>query len=1140
MKRGVKRIIGKTEIAVNVWETYSVAEWYSDTPIQERNASQVKWAVYYLGGAQPEKILEKTEGVFRFQEPAVGKSYLIVAYVYEPELSTGLQVTVTSATEKKITTIRATGKSDTLSYGDTLDVVVQTSGMQNDYLELSLYEDDAAGSGHNSINNKNLLKTQTVRVGSQGVATTQFLLEPNFQRIANAYLARGNNSEGSTHEFYVAAYYLGSLKDASNNINVANPQNSQLRREETTQVINGKQPQATGKVNNVQLTRNGAKKLLVTVNSTGLVGKTIRLKVKEEDYLSNDLLVDKNFVIKSDAYRIDIFLDRIPQNAGGGYWSEGNYQELFADVEVVETESHILSETIDVDISAFKVEIADNRTETVINDEESLLAAYFAKKEYVEKTNEEAGTDEYTFGGTKANNKTSTLAEKEAIADIILSKVTDKLKLEKKYTTKDAIVEALTAEEYGTDTESNKTVAFKTFKLGPKFIRINSAPLEEKVYLVAETGSLNGKTVTIKIKEKDGIIKGTADAMLPVLEITEQQMEATTTSEEVQGTEKTQFTATVTNGIAKVPIHLRPKSDEDLEKWKEKITKGKEDGNYTYTFGNDNGTIITAENKTRIAGIIIDNAKGGKLGNPKIEDGKTAYKEDVETVLEVKTYNKGDTITFPTYKKGIEMLWLDVLCSGDKREHHKEFLKEEGAYFVIGKKCPRCREKITIEQIEELFGVYTSHSAFRQEIVDNLNKYIFESGREIHINTCLRKAHFLAQVGAETLGINPDWMVETDKYRYSKSRCLDIFGNRAATLNNMGLLESYCNENPQEKLLNYMYAAENGFGNGNGNEASGDGYLFRGRGLKQLTGKGNYKSASEYLNEFFPSEYINLEANPDKVKEAKYAVLSAIAYWEKHKIWETADTLKISNNENIKKIRRLVNPGLAGWSDAKSYYDKAINVFKVNSCTPTNAGSSDWIDPIDNPQRTYYNSNGVHKEQNGAFGPVRTKIVNGVSVPKNHQGLDIFADVDTECRACLDGTIVSYMNEGNNGYGNVLVLEVNGEDLRNAKREYSLEFTEEVESGTGFDINAEKFYLRYAHLNSAIKTSGEVKAGEVICYSGDTGNASGVPNPHLHFEVAMNATSNGTGLTNRYNPAYFVRLTAINQQKQEEVKNSRS
>ena len=384
MKKGVKKISGTSEIKVGEWQTYTVSEWYTDTPINQRIVSQVKWAVYYLNNGVPNKILEKSEGKFRFQEPAIGKTYLIVAYLFEPELSTGLQIKVVSTVEKEITSIVASGNTNNLAYGDTLNVVVQTVAMQNDYLELSLYEDDAEGTGHNSINNKNLLKTKTVRIGNNGVATTQFVLEPDFQRIANAYLARGDNNEGSAHEFYVAAYYLGSLKASSGNVNVANPEHSVVRRDETTQVINGNQTTTQGVINDVQLTRNGTNKLLVTINSSGLTNKSIRLKVFEEDLISNDLLVDKNFVIKSDSYKIDVFLDRIPQSLGGGFMAEGNYQELFADVELIDTNAHILSQILNVDISTFKVNVATNNTPTVINSNESLLAAYFAKKEYIE------------------------------------------------------------------------------------------------------------------------------------------------------------------------------------------------------------------------------------------------------------------------------------------------------------------------------------------------------------------------------------------------------------------------------------------------------------------------------------------------------------------------------------------------------------------------------------------------------------------------------------------------------------------------------------------------------------------------------------------------------------------------------------
>lgn len=252
-------------------------------------------------------------------------------------------------------------------------------------------------------------------------------------------------------------------------------------------------------------------------------------------------------------------------------------------------------------------------------------------------------------------------------------------------------------------------------------------------------------------------------------------------------------------------------------------------------------------------------------------------------------------------------------------------------------KCPNCENDITLKNIEDIFGVLSTHKAFRQKIVDNLNKYIKQKkdeGKPLHLDTCLRKAHFFAQVGAETLGIHPDWMVETDVIKYREGNIVPaLFGARATKLIASGNLATYCSERPQKKLLSYLYAKENGFGNGNGNEASEDGYTFRGRGLKQLTGRGNYKTAATYLKDTFPNEYIDVEADPDKVKEAKYAVLTAIAYWESKSVWQTADVIKVVTDSDVKKIRRKVNGATAGWKDVKKFLIKGLKVFKQAECT---------------------------------------------------------------------------------------------------------------------------------------------------------------------------------------------------------------
>ncbi len=291
----------------------------------------------------------------------------------------------------------------------------------------------------------------------------------------------------------------------------------------------------------------------------------------------------------------------------------------------------------------------------------------------------------------------------------------------------------------------------------------------------------------------------------------------------------------------------------------------------------------------------------------------------------------------------IEALMLKV-AKDDVRDGHHEYVNA----VILGEelkseekeenKCPRCEEEITLNHIESLFGVLGKHKKFRQEIVNNLNKYIKQArdrGTPLHLNTCLRKAHFFAQVGAETFGINPNWMVETDVKAYTEGNITQsLFGTRAVKLKNSGNLKAYCAERPQKKLLNFLYAKENGFGNGNGNEASGDGYKFRGRGLKQLTGRGNYREATKFLKAIFPDEYVDLERNPNKVKEPKYAVLTAIAYWEKKSVWQTADQIKEITEKNVKRVRKKINGGTAGWKDVKRYLEKGFEVFKVEECVP--------------------------------------------------------------------------------------------------------------------------------------------------------------------------------------------------------------
>ena len=95
---------------------------------------------------------------------------------------------------------------------------------------------------------------------------------------------------------------------------------------------------------------------------------------------------------------------------------------------------------------------------------------------------------------------------------------------------------------------------------------------------------------------------------------------------------------------------------------------------------------------------------------------------------------------------------------------------------------------------------------------------------------------------------------------------------------------------------------------GNGDEASGDGYKFRGRGALQLTGKNNYKSFSKFLNNPDILEDPALVANQD-------AFESAIFFFDRNKLWKICD--QGMSDATITKLTKRINGGTNGLEHRK-------------------------------------------------------------------------------------------------------------------------------------------------------------------------------------------------------------------------------
>jgi len=173
---------------------------------------------------------------------------------------------------------------------------------------------------------------------------------------------------------------------------------------------------------------------------------------------------------------------------------------------------------------------------------------------------------------------------------------------------------------------------------------------------------------------------------------------------------------------------------------------------------------------------------------------------------------------------------------------------------------------------------------------------------EFYKLTPVRAAHFFAQTAHET----GDFKAFSENLNYSAQGLQGTFGKYFPG----NLEESYARQ--PEKIANRVYADRMG----NGAEASGDGYKFRGRGALQLTGKANYEAFAKYLGN---DEVL---ANPDTVA-TKYAFESAMFFFERNKLWTICD--KGINDAAILELTKRINGGTHGLEDrnakTKKYFE---------------------------------------------------------------------------------------------------------------------------------------------------------------------------------------------------------------------------
>ena len=170
--------------------------------------------------------------------------------------------------------------------------------------------------------------------------------------------------------------------------------------------------------------------------------------------------------------------------------------------------------------------------------------------------------------------------------------------------------------------------------------------------------------------------------------------------------------------------------------------------------------------------------------------------------------------------------------------------------------------------------------------------------------TPVRAAHFFAQTAHET----GNFKAFSENLNYSADGLNKIFPKY---FKRAGRDANAYHRNP-EKIANVVYASRMG----NGNEASGEGWKFRGRGALQLTGKDNYAAFAKYLNK------PEIMTNPDLVATT-YSFESAMFFFDKNKLWDICD--KGINDAAILALTKRINGGTHGLEDrnrkTKNYYE---------------------------------------------------------------------------------------------------------------------------------------------------------------------------------------------------------------------------
>ncbi|HCT2523941.1 glycoside hydrolase family 19 protein [Pseudomonas aeruginosa] len=173
------------------------------------------------------------------------------------------------------------------------------------------------------------------------------------------------------------------------------------------------------------------------------------------------------------------------------------------------------------------------------------------------------------------------------------------------------------------------------------------------------------------------------------------------------------------------------------------------------------------------------------------------------------------------------------------------------------------------------------------------------------ITSPVRAAAFLAQAGHESSQL----IRLVENFNYSARGLAATWPSRYRSADGKPNALALSLARHPQAIANNTYASRNG----NGDEASGDGWRYRGRGLLQITGRSNYRAAGAGLGQ-------PLEQEPELLEQPEWAAISATWWWASHGLNDLADRGEFA------AITRRINGGTNGQAERLALWERAKRV----------------------------------------------------------------------------------------------------------------------------------------------------------------------------------------------------------------------